>query len=74
MHCEIIASLLALLLFLAASAVSVCNARAATENAVTSRTERVLVLSVFLSCRWDCLDHERVHHIERPSRDPICGG
>src|SRR5262245_8571590 len=68
MHCEIIASLLLLPPFLAASAVPAANARAATENAVTSRTDPILVLSIFLSCRYDGLDHERARH-PTPSRD-----
>src|SRR5262245_66510360 len=76
MHCSIIASrLLGWPLFLAASAVPACNARAATESAVTSSAERVLVLSIFLSSlRCDCLDHERVRSPRMLSRDPICGG
>src|SRR5215510_5928583 len=75
MHCSIIASLLALPPFLAASAVPAANAKAATESAVTSSAERVLVLRIFLSSlRCDCLDHERVRSPRMLSRDPICGG
>src|SRR5262249_49119797 len=67
MHCSIIASLLALPPFLAASAVPAANAKAATESAVTSSAERGRVLRIFLSSlRCGCLDHERVRSLRTP--------
>src|SRR5262249_22007103 len=76
MHCSIAASrLLGWPAFLAASAVSGCNARAPTESAVTSSIERVLV-HIFLSCRCDCFDHERVTPLARHLviRSAVVGG